>query len=53
MVSNNTKMEFELAQCVKANFKKGKKMAVGEIPLNNNQVIQDLYLAETYKCIEM
>ena len=42
-------MEFGLDKCAKASFKKGKKVAAGGIPLNDNQVIQNLEQAETYK----
>ena len=33
----------------KASFKRGKKVPAEGIPLNDNQVIQDLDQAETYK----
>ena len=46
-------MEFGLDKCAKASFKRGKKVAAGEMPLNNNQVIQDLDQAETYKYLGM
>ena len=36
-------------KCAKASFKRGKKVSTEEIPLNNNQVIQDLEQPETYK----
>ena len=37
----------------KASFKRGKKVSAEGIPLNDNQVIQDLDQAETYKYLEM
>ena len=37
----------------KASFKRVKKGPAKEIPLNDNQVIQDLYHAETYKYLGM
>ena len=40
-------MEFGLDKCAKASFKRGKKVAAEGIPLNDNQVIQDLDQAET------
>ena len=52
-VSDNIKMEFGLDKCIKASFKKGKKVSAEGIPLNNNQVIQDLDQAETYKYLGM
>ena len=48
-VSEDIRMEFGLDKCSKASFKRGKKVSAEGIPLNNNQVIQDLNLAETYK----
>ena len=36
-------------KCTKASFKRGKKVSAEGIPLNNNQVIEDLDQAETYK----
>ena len=42
-------MEFALDKCTKASFKTGKKVSAETIPLNDNQVIQDLDQAETYK----
>ena len=42
-------MEFGLDKCAKASFKRGKKVSAEGIPLNDNQVIQDLDQAETYK----
>ena len=51
-VSDNIKMEFGLDKCAKASFKRGKKVSAEEIPLNDNQVLQDLDQAETYKYLE-
>ena len=45
-VSDNIKMEFGLDKCAKVSFKRGKKVSAGVIPLNDNQVIQDLDQAE-------
>ena len=47
-VLDNIKMEFGLDKCAKASFKRGKKVSAERIPLNDNQVIQDLDQAETY-----
>ena len=52
-VSDDIKMEFGLDKCTKASFKRGKKVSAGEIPLTNNQMIQDLDQPETYKCLGM
>ena len=52
-VSDDIKMEFELDKCAKASFKRGKKVSAEGIPLNDNQVIQDLDQAETYKYLGM
>ena len=52
-VSDDIKMEFGLDKCAKASFKRGKKVSDEEIPLNDNQVIQDLDQAETYKYLGM
>ena len=52
-VSDDIKMEFGLDKCAKASFKRGKKVSAKEIPLNDNQVIQDLDQAETYKYLGM
>ena len=52
-VSDNIKMEFGLDKCAKASFKRGKKVSAEGIPLNDNQVIQDLDQAETYKYLGM
>ena len=41
-VSEDIKMEFGLDKCAKASFKRGKKVSAEGIPLNDNQVIQDL-----------
>ena len=46
-------MEFGLDKCAKASFKGGKKVSAEGIPLNENQVIQDLDQAETYKYLGM
>ena len=35
-------MEFGLDKCAKVSFKRGKKVSAEGIPLNDNQVIQDL-----------
>ena len=52
-ISDNIKMEFGLDKFAKASFKRGKKVAAEGIPLNDNQVIQDLDQAETYKYLAM
>ena len=52
-VSDDIKMEFGLDKCTKASFKRGKKVSAEGIPLNNNQVIEDLDQAETYKYLGM
>ena len=52
-VSDNIKMEFGLDKCAKASFKRGKKVAAGGIPVNDNQVVQDLDQTETYKYLGM
>ena len=44
-------MESGLDKHAKASFKRGKKVSAEEIPLNDNQVIQDLDQAETNKCL--
>ena len=46
-------MEFGLDKCAKASFKRGKNVSAKGIPLNDNQVIQDLDQAETYKYLGM
>ena len=46
-------MEFGLDKCAKASLKRGKKVSAEGIPLNDNQVIQDLDQAETYKYLGM
>ena len=46
-VSDDIKMEFGLDKCAKTSFKRGKKVSAEGIPLNDNQVIQDLDQAET------
>ena len=48
-VSDDMKMEFGLDKYTKASFKRGKKVSAEGIPLDDNQVIQDLDQAETYK----
>ena len=48
-VSDDIKMEFGLDKCTEASFKRGKKVSAVGIPLNDNQVIQDLDQAETCK----
>ena len=52
-VLNDIKMEFGLDKCAKASFKRGKKVSAEGIPLNDNQEIQDLNQAETYKYLGM
>ena len=52
-VSDDIKMEFGLDKCAKASFKRGKQVSAEGIPLNDNQVIQDLDQAETYKYLGM
>ena len=52
-VSDDIKMEFGLDKCAKASFKRGKKVSAEGIPLNDNQVIQDLDQTETYKYMGM
>ena len=52
-VSDDIKMEFGLDKCAKASFKRGKNVSAEGIPLNDNQVIQDLDQAETYKYLGM
>ena len=52
-VSEDIKMEFGIDKCAKASFKRGKKVSAEGIPLNDNQVIQDLDQAETYKYLGM
>ena len=46
-------MEFGLDKCAKASFVTDKKVSAEGIPLNDNQVIQDLDQAETYKYLGM
>ena len=53
IVSEDVKMEFGLDKCAKASFKKCQKHSAEGIPLNDNQVIQDLDQAETYKYLGM
>ena len=52
-VSDDIKMEFGLDKCANPSFKRGKKVSAEGIPLNDNQVIQDLDQAETYKHLGM
>ena len=52
-VTDDIKMEFGLDKCAKASFKRDKKVSAEGIPLNDNQVIQDLDQAETYKYLGM
>ena len=52
-VSDDIKMEFGLDKCAKASFKRGKEVSAEGIPLNDNQVIQDLDQAETYNYLRM
>ena len=52
-VLDDIKMEFGLDKCAKASFKKSKKVSAEGIPLNDNQVIQYLEQAETYKYLGM
>ena len=47
------KMELGLDKCAKALFNKAKEVSAEGIPLNDNQVIQDLDQAETYKYLGM
>ena len=46
-------MELGLEKCAKASFKRVKKVSAVGIPLNDNQVIQDLDQAETYRYLGM
>ena len=48
-ILDDIKMEFGLDKCAKAPFKRGKKVSAERIPLNDNQVIQDLDQAEKYQ----
>ena len=52
-VSDDIKMKFGLNKCAKASFKTGKKVSAEGIPLNDNQVIQDLDQVKTYKYLGM
>ena len=52
-ISDDIKMKFGLGKCAKASFKRGKKVSPEGIPLNDNQVIQDMDQAETYKYLGM
>ena len=51
-VSDDIHMEFGLDKCAKATFKRGMKVSAEGILLNN-QLIQDLDQAETYKYLGM
>ena len=50
---NDIKIEFGLDKCAKASFKRDKNVSAEGIPLKDNQVIQDLDQAETYKYLGM
>ena len=52
-VSDDIKMEFGLDKCAKTSSKRGKKVSAEGLPLNDNQVIQDLDQTETYKYLGM
>ena len=52
-ISDDIKMEFGLGKCANASFKRCKKVSAEGIPLNDNQMIQDLDQAETYKYLGM
>ena len=52
-VWDDIKMEFGLDKCAKASCKRDKKVSAEGILLNDNQVIQDLDQAETYKYLGM
>ena len=52
-ILDDIKMEFGFDKCTKASFKRGKKISAEGIPLNDNQVIQDLDQAETYNYLGM
>ena len=52
-ILDDIKTEFGLDKCAQASFKTGKKVSAEGIPLNDNQVIQDLDQAETYKYLGM
>ena len=52
-VSDDIHIEFGLDKCAKATFKRGKKVSVEGILLNDHQLIQDLDQAETYKYLGM
>ena len=52
-VLDDINMEFGWDKCAKASFKRGKKASAERISLNDNQVIQDLDQAETYKYLGM
>ena len=52
-ISEDIRIKFGLDRCAKASFKTGKKVSVEGIPLNDEQVIQDLDQTETYKYLGM
>ena len=52
-IPDDIKMEFGLCKYAKTSFKRDKKVSAEGIPLNDNQVIQGLYQAETYKYLGM
>ena len=52
-LSEDIKKEFGLHKYAKASFKRCKKVSARGIPLNDNQVIQDLDQAETYMYLGM
>ena len=53
MYQMTSRWNLDWTKCAKASFKRGKKVAVEEIPLNDNQMIQYLDQAETYKYLGM
>ena len=53
MYQMTSRWNLDWDKCAKASFKRGKKVSAEGIPLNDNQVIQDLDQAETYKCLGM
>ena len=48
-----SRWNLDWTKCAKATFKRGKKVSTEGIPLNDNQVIQDMYQTETYKYLGM
>ena len=52
-ILDDIKMELGLDKCAKASFKRGKKVSVEGIPLNDKQVIQDQDQAVMYKYLGM